>query len=222
MRTGSSSAASRATRAAACAGFLEATRTSRIGRTAHTARTWSGACPPAPIIASTPASGEASRSVATPDAAPVRSAVSVAPSMSASGVPVSPSNQITTACTAGRPRPGFPPRTVTAFRTVPIPCRSAASIASARPPSRASRMGCSMPPEEPAMNPSRTASMAARTGTSSRSRSGEMTSTACQSPSVPGSRPAPRDRSGANPAVPAPQMSPTVKPSGNGSSGSRT
>jgi len=63
-------------------------RISAIGRTAHTAATCVRACAPAPITARMDAPGTASNSVARPEAAPVRSAVRMRPSISASGSPV--------------------------------------------------------------------------------------------------------------------------------------
>lgn len=92
-----------------------------MGRTAQTASNWVRAWGPAPKTATTAAPGRARRSVATPDAAPVRMAVSDAPSITARGLPVAASRTTMTAWIRGRPRSALLPKSVTIF----VPMRRA-------------------------------------------------------------------------------------------------
>ena len=73
--------------------------------------------------------------------APVRIAVSEVPSSKASGVPVKPSNQITSAWMVGSPRPGLSGRIVIAFNTAPPPSSWRAIIARAAPLPTEARVG---------------------------------------------------------------------------------
>ncbi len=102
-------------RAAACSALRLQIRTLRSGRTAAIASRWVRACTPAPRMASSPASGRASRSVATPDTAAVRIAVMAAPSMRALRRPVSASKSSTAPWWVSMPRLALPGKTDTAF-----------------------------------------------------------------------------------------------------------
>ncbi len=84
----------RCTKAVRRASLRPNTRTRRSFRTAATAATWVMACLPVPTMASSSASGVASRSVATPDAAPVRYCPIAKASMMARRAPVALSNKI--------------------------------------------------------------------------------------------------------------------------------
>jgi len=95
--------------AAAASPFGSNTVARRMERTTHTASSCVRAWRPAPMTAAVSASGRASRAVAAPDAAPVRRAVSAAPSITARGRPVSASSTTTSAWARGRLRDGLSP-----------------------------------------------------------------------------------------------------------------
>ena len=79
-------------------------------------------CAPAPMMAATDASARAIKSVATPEAAPVRRAVTDAPSMTAKGTPVVPSESTTRAEMVGRPRSTLDGKTETTFTAMAPDC----------------------------------------------------------------------------------------------------
>ena len=81
---------------------LPNTMTSRMGRTAITPSICVSACAPVPKSASTSASFADSKSVASPEAAPVRRAVRYSASSNARGVPFVPSITITLPWMMGR------------------------------------------------------------------------------------------------------------------------
>ncbi len=76
------------------------------------------ACTPAPKTATVAASSRARRSAANPPTAPVRSAVSQVPSISASVRPVTGSTTSTTAWMTGSPRSAFSGLTDTTFAPI--------------------------------------------------------------------------------------------------------
>ena len=112
-------------------------RIASIGRTARIARTWVRAWTPLPNTASSRLSGRARRSVATPQTAPVRIAVRLAPSSRARGVPVAGSVAKTAPWMAGSPRFELPGKTDTTFvvSSGRSPDSQAAGITSVAPPS---------------------------------------------------------------------------------------
>jgi len=75
------------------------------------------------MIASTVASGRASRSAATAADAAVRMAVIDVPSMIATGVPLCSSHTTMSPWCDGTSVPWLPAKTVTAFTTSPTPAR---------------------------------------------------------------------------------------------------
>ncbi len=81
-------------------------------RTAHTPSSCRRPWAPPPITATTAESARARASVATPDAAPVRTAVRTSPSITASALPVVASKTTTRAWVVGSPRLGLSGTTV--------------------------------------------------------------------------------------------------------------
>jgi len=75
-------------------------------------------------MAATAASDRASTSVAAPEAAPVRMAVRLPPSMSATGAPLVASTAMTTEWMSGRPRPVLLLKTETSFNPSAPPSAS--------------------------------------------------------------------------------------------------
>ena len=104
-----------------------------MGRAARTARICHSAWTPAPITVSVSASGRARSRVPTPEAAPVRMAVTAAPSSSARGCPVLASNQTTSAWIVGNPRSALPGMTVTSLTVAPSPPARTPGMRSSEP-----------------------------------------------------------------------------------------
>lgn len=114
------------TQSANCSALLrvrENTRTVRIRRTADTARTRARACTPAPITARSSASSAVHQRVARAATAPVRTAVSSAPSSRAVICPVVRSVSATIPWISGSPRSGLSGVSVVIL-TLPTPRRS--------------------------------------------------------------------------------------------------
>ena len=143
----------------------EATRTSRKSRTRRTMARCDWPCTPAPITASTDASGRASALTETAEAAPVRIAVMYVPSISASGEPSRSSNTAITALCDG----SLPGKTETSLTARPLPGTWPGIAPTIPPGERAAMRGGTS--QRPALYSTKPRSSPARSSSGSSSRS---------------------------------------------------